>query len=902
MRVREDPRGAAKLFCGQHGITDARTIDLLGETLAELHNSSPSSPSPSTHRTSSLTWQHSTRPSPPPLEAEESTWGALRRGNAGVDGGAAPARGEPSGEQAGRNAEEAAEGPLAGKRVEEIARKMRATAEVSHDPSDPASVFVDLLVNGDPAPLVFRVPPKKTPCWQPRSSDGGVSEQQGETGQQQGREEEAEEWGLEEGWEWEEKEKKKKAIATAAAAWCREFGANRLEEIAFVEDEIEKAVESAAAAAAAAAASAAVRPTASTAGVNGRQHAPTAASGSREEGHSAAVSGARELLQRKESELSDNDGVRPNRSDLEESSSRRRTRRGTAGERLTLSSVLAPDVEKGTSIFWVKVDPGLPEAYVTAGSSALEISERFCRTHNLGPSQVPLVAWKLLEAYPVQIEAARRDGTLLPARVTLRHEACQREVAFVFVVAVLWVARSRRWWLFKRATPAPADYRRSAKGTALILSRAYRRLARAWGGRRSKNTRGLRTVIPSGGGCKGETPPVSHDRGDVGTRFIGRFFFGRVLRTARGKNPTAARAEVDGDGPATAAAPTIAAKRAPRRGTITPTEPAVFTTTAPDANNDHRSSNSYKTDDEDDDVNGSGESLPGNGWWSSWAEAALFEAGRVAGTLVRVAVVRPLAYASGRGTKPHTSASPSRTRSKPVSAKSRRRIANGNNPRRTGIVAPKRTRIDATGRGKTQEKPAGFRKPPTGCPADGDVNAPGTLEGADACRIPLPSVAGGNQHAPPGCIVGAGRDKAAEATAKTDPVSGSVSWTSVLDGLSRDPGNRFMQAAVLSSVGKVLAKTDSFDIETHEACDWVRLLAIYERRFGDITVGGRKFIVLSRQEGIIILSNKALGSKMIGRKGRSGTVVLGTYTDLSKLEARESATWLADALASAPVR
>lgn len=32
-----------------------------------------------------------------------------------------------------------------------------------------------------------------------------------------------------------------------------------------------------------------------------------------------------------------------------------------------------------------------------------------------------------------------------------------------------------------------------------------------------------------------------------------------------------------------------------------------------------------------------------------------------------------------------------------------------------------------------------------------------------------------------------------------------------------------MQAAVLSSVGKVLARTDSFDIETHEACDWVRL-------------------------------------------------------------------------------
>ncbi|CAN0546550.1 unnamed protein product, partial [Ectocarpus sp. 12 AP-2014] len=88
---------------------------------------------------------------------------------------------------------------------------------------------------------------------------------------------------------------------------------------------------------------------------------------------------------------------------------------------------------------------------------------------------------------------------------------------------------------------------------------------------------------------------------------------------------------------------------------------------------------------------------------SSWTEAALFEAGRVAGTFVRVAVIRPLAYVSGRGTKPHTPASPSRRRSKPVSGKSRRRNANGSNPRRTGIVAPKRPRIDAKACGKTQD-------------------------------------------------------------------------------------------------------------------------------------------------------------------------------------------------------
>ncbi|CAN0408685.1 unnamed protein product [Ectocarpus sp. 12 AP-2014] len=473
---------------------------------------------------------------------------------------------------------------------------MRATAEASHDPSDPASVFVDLLVNGDPAPLVFRIPPKKAPHRQPRLSNGGVSEQQAETvQQQQGREGEEEEWGLEGEWEEEAEETKKEAIAAAAAAWCREFGANRPEEMAFVEAEIEKAIESGAAAAA----SAAVRPTAAAAGVHGGQHDPTAASGAREEGRSAAVAGAREeLLQRKDSELSDEGGVRPKRSDREDSSSRRRTKRGTAEKRLTLSSVLAPDVETGTSIFWVKVDPSLPEAYVTAGSSALEISERFCRTHNLGPSQVPLVAWKLLDAYPVQMEAARRGGTLLPARVTLRHAACQREVAFVSIVAVLWVARSRRWWLFKRATPAPADCRRRKKGTALILSRAYRLLARVWGRMRGKNTRGRKTVIPSPGGCKGEPPPVSHDRGDVRTGFISRYFFGRLLRTARGKKVTAARAEVGGDGPATTAAPTIAAKRAPRKGTTTSAETAVDTTTAPGANNDHRSS--YKTDDDDD--------------------------------------------------------------------------------------------------------------------------------------------------------------------------------------------------------------------------------------------------------------------------------------------------------------
>ena len=41
--------------------------------------------------------------------------------------------------------------------------------------------------------------------------------------------------------------------------------------------------------------------------------------------------------------------------------------------------------------FFGQVDPSLPELYVTAGLSALDLSEAFCRDHSLGPSQVPLV-------------------------------------------------------------------------------------------------------------------------------------------------------------------------------------------------------------------------------------------------------------------------------------------------------------------------------------------------------------------------------------------------------------------------------------------------------------------------------------------------------------------------------
>ncbi|CAM9467855.1 unnamed protein product [Laminaria digitata] len=125
-------------------------------------------------------------------------------------------------------------------------------------------------------------------------------------------------------------------------------------------------------------------------------------------------------------------------------------------------------------------------------------------------------------------------------------------------------------------------------------------------------------------------------------------------------------------------------------------------------------------------------------------------------------------------------------------------------------------------------------------------------------------------------------------------------WQSVIDGVSRHPENRFSQIAVLASAGQVLGKTDGFQIETHEACDWARLL---RNKKGDVVVGGEKFLVLSRDAGgSVIVSSKALGVKIIGSKTRSGTAVLGRYGDLSKTEAREASAWLNDALTAVPVR
>lgn len=36
-------------------------------------------------------------------------------------------------------------------------------------------------------------------------------------------------------------------------------------------------------------------------------------------------------------------------------------------------------------------------------------------------------------------------------------------------------------------------------------------------------------------------------------------------------------------------------------------------------------------------------------------------------------------------------------------------------------------------------------------------------------------------------------------------------------------GFRFLETAFLSNAGHILAKSDAFAVETHEACDWMRL-------------------------------------------------------------------------------
>lgn len=72
-----------------------------------------------------------------------------------------------------------------------------------------------------------------------------------------------------------------------------------------------------------------------------------------------------------------------------------------------------------------QVDPSLPELYVTAGSSALELSQVFCRTYGLGPSQIPLVRklpqWVLKR--PPFLETDCSSGSYAPPRPAAPHSS-----------------------------------------------------------------------------------------------------------------------------------------------------------------------------------------------------------------------------------------------------------------------------------------------------------------------------------------------------------------------------------------------------------------------------------------------------------------------------------------------
>lgn len=92
MRVRDDPRAAAELFCRQHGVTDAETINRLEETLRGLYFSPSSSPPPLSPRSPPLRPASSTiqpRPRTPEtstgLSMSESHTGATPRGETSTD-------------------------------------------------------------------------------------------------------------------------------------------------------------------------------------------------------------------------------------------------------------------------------------------------------------------------------------------------------------------------------------------------------------------------------------------------------------------------------------------------------------------------------------------------------------------------------------------------------------------------------------------------------------------------------------------------------------------------------------------------------------------------------------------------------------------------------------------------
>lgn len=229
-------------------------------------------------------------------------------------------------------------------------------AKASHDPADPNSVLVDLVVNGQPAPLAFRVTREPARIsldrshsknkvenddkWHEDGQGGGAADDADESrGQEQRNEGDAVEKAGDEGGQTKE-ELHEEAVAAAAREWCAAFGTDRAEDIFFVEAEIRKAVVAAKAATAAAAA--------------------TGDAGSdRFTSLEAAQNRPRGNLERPEtagvSRTGGKSDGRETRHDEHATGGGRGKKERRRAKRLSIASVLAPDVEKGTSMFWVKV-------------------------------------------------------------------------------------------------------------------------------------------------------------------------------------------------------------------------------------------------------------------------------------------------------------------------------------------------------------------------------------------------------------------------------------------------------------------------------------------------------------------------------------------------------------------
>eukprot|EP00903_Cladosiphon_okamuranus_P010587 g10011.t1 len=959
MRVRDDPRAAAELFCSQNGVTDEETIDLLEDTLRRLYLPSSSYPPPlSSIQSPALPAEASTTKSWPPASenagdpvgfpgrdhatrgggtstdyAEDAvvrTPSSTASGGAGEDGahdagGTVHALSDPAAavvasdavgatqraanwphqdqhdqrQHRQRNqdthnddhesisrtnnepAEEmaeaaaavaatpAAESPSAEIDVIAVAARMRDTLKAFHDPADPSSVMVDLVVNGHPAPLVFRIPRKSRRTRHDRHhsevenvhtghSEGGRGEVAADdandsSGQEQRNEGGVDEEAGERGGQTKE-ELQEEAVAVAAREWCGAFGSVRAEDIAFVEAEIRKAV----AAAEAATAATATATAAAAAGDPVSDGSPSASA-------EATQNGQRDILERPEAA-----GVLSRTGDEPDARVTRQEEHATAGstankdgrersKRLTINSILAPDVEKGTSMFWVKVDPGLPELFVIAGSSALELSEGFCRDHNLGPSQVPLVAWKVVEAYPLQMEATRRGGTVPPAEVTLGYAAGQREVQMAFVllvVAILWATCWRLFGRLGRGKPAAAGPRQRRRKRGPISTKLWTFVS---------------PVLPTWASWQ----PKQSSRGQ------------KIATLSRDQKEMKLVSDARDPRGAADAPPSL-----PNNGTA-----ASWTTVE-----------STKTDDGDEAtggyLNGSGGDDPRRGPHEplssrllSWVDAVLFEAGRIVGASIRV-VVYPLARVLGAPSEASVPSKAGETEPDIPSAASAKAGAQPRNSKGSRSKASKGSGNSAKTTGGAMPAKAVARAPTKPSPGVSDSTADkeaAPFAGGDVQR----AAEGADARTKNGSEASAAGETAAAQTAGCSDRREHGTLTSVLAGLNKDQSNRFLETAILSNAGHILARSDAFTIETHEACDWMRL---FKNKKGDIIVGGHKFVVLSRDEGSIIVSSKTLGSKMIGSKTRSGSAVIGVYADLSKSEARENMALLVDALASAAVR